>query len=291
MRGQQIMSILIIAGSDSIAGAGMQADLKTAAAFGVYAATAVTALTAQNTMSFTMSQPASAEMMRAQLDAIISDIDIAAVKIGMLPDAATTEVVADFLEEHNSLPVVLDPVRVTSTGAELGDEGALEVLNDRILSRSRIVTPNLFEARVLAQVAEGEDVTSEEMAQCIFSRGARAVLIKGGHANAADDADPSLSVDRLFLSDGRSMEFESARREGEFHGTGCTLSTAIACGISQGKSLGQAVARAHNYLAVCIAQAEQLGHGSYILKHMSEESIRVARHTSSKNRRRFVERP
>jgi hydroxymethylpyrimidine/phosphomethylpyrimidine kinase len=258
---------LSIAGSDPSGGAGIQADLKTFSALGVYGATVITTLTAQNTQEVAAIELVSPQFVAAQLDAVCGDLAVRAVKIGMLGSAAVIEAVADGLDRHALENVVLDPVMVASTGRELLARGALDVLRRVLLPRASIVTPNLPEAAALLEepLAQDEAAMRAQAAQ-LLRRGARAVLIKGGHAAGAESAD--------FFADGRVELRLPAPRIGtkNTHGTGCTLSAAIAAGLAKGFPLAEAVAQAKAFVAAALAAADRLavGRGAGPLHHFHE---------------------
>lgn len=266
-------SILVIAGSDSIAGAGAQIDIKVAAALGVHATCALTAVTAQSTMSVDAIQLVEPEVVRAQIRAVFSDLPPAAIKIGMLGGDSIARAVAAELAEHPEVPVVLDPVLVATSGGSLSTDLVLDTLEDVLIPMSCVVTPNIAEAETLAGMERiGTPEESREAAEAILALGARNVLIKGGH----DEGDEC--IDRLYCADGEGgarelLELRSARCEGEYHGTGCSLSTAIACGLAQGLSLEEAVTRAHDLVARMIASPTGLGHGSRIISPFTEGGV------------------
>ena len=247
---------LTIAGSDSSGGAGIQADLKTFAALGVYGACAITALTAQNTKGVTAIHDVPADFIAAQIDAVFADLDVGAVKIGMLGNAAAAGAVAAGLDRHRPRHVVLDPVMVASTGADLLRADALDGLRS-LLSRADVVTPNLFEAATLldAPLARDEDAMLAQ-AQKLLAFGAAAVLIKGGHGGGPD------SVDLLVEADG-SARFTAPRiATKNTHGTGCTLAAAVAAGLAKGLSLNASVREAKAYVSAAIAAADQVKVGA-----------------------------
>jgi len=247
---------LSIAGSDSSGGAGIEADLKTFSALGVYGACVVTALTAQNTKGVSAIQAVAADLVAAQLDAVFSDLDIGAVKIGMLANAAVVEAVAAGLPRHNARNVVLDPIMAASSGAELLRADAIEAL--RLLVRqARVFTPNLFEAAALLEVPMAKD--EEEMqaqARELLTLGADAVLIKGGHGGGVE------SVDLLVDGDGATRLAAPRIATRNTHGTGCTLASAIAAGLAKGLLLSDAVAEAKAYVTAAIAAADRLTVGT-----------------------------
>jgi len=247
---------LSIAGSDSSGGAGIEADLKTFSALGVYGACVITALTAQNTRGVSAIHAVPAEFVAAQMDAVLSDLDVGATKIGMLANAPITEAVAASLDRHHTRNVVLDPILAASTGAELLRADALDALR-RLVRKARVFTPNLFEAAALLEVPMAQD--EEEMrvqAQKLLSLGAGAVLIKGGHGGGVESVD--------LLVEGESCARFAAPRVAtkNTHGTGCTLASAIAAGLAKGLSLGDAVRDAKVYVTGAIAAADRLQIGS-----------------------------
>ncbi|HEY5216552.1 MAG TPA: bifunctional hydroxymethylpyrimidine kinase/phosphomethylpyrimidine kinase [Pseudolabrys sp.] len=257
-----------IAGSDSSGGAGIQADLKTFAALGVYGACAITALTAQNTQRVTAIYDVPADFIAAQIDAVFSDLDVGAVKIGMLSQVAAIEAVAEGLDRHDAKNIVLDPVMVASSGDRLLTGEAVVVLRRLLIPRALVVTPNLPEAAALtgASPARNEE-EMEVQARQILALGARSVLIKGGHAtNFGDGAD---SVD-LLIGQGEVVRLSGKRiATHNTHGTGCTLSSAIAAGLAKGLELTAAVQAAKAYVSAAIAAADRLniGHGRGPLHH------------------------
>jgi hydroxymethylpyrimidine/phosphomethylpyrimidine kinase len=255
---------LTIAGSDSSAGAGIQADLKTFAALGVYGASVITALTAQNTRGVAAIHAVPAEFVAAQIDAVFSDLAVGAVKIGMLAQRGVIEAVAAGLGRWKATSVVLDPVMVATSGDRLLAPDAVEALKRELLPHARVVTPNLPEAAALlgAEIAADEDAMQAQ-AERILALGAAAVLIKGGHAEGPYSVD--------FLFDGQQMTRYASKRVAtrNTHGTGCTLSAAIAAGLATGLDLAAATRRAKDYVTDAIAAADRLGvgHGHGPLHH------------------------
>ncbi|MGC9369177.1 MAG: bifunctional hydroxymethylpyrimidine kinase/phosphomethylpyrimidine kinase [Paracoccaceae bacterium] len=246
---------LTIAGSDSGGGAGIQADLKTFSARGVYGASAITGITAQNTRGVMGVEPVSAPMVAAQIAAVLDDIGIGAVKIGMLASPAIIEAVAGALERYEG-PVVLDPVMVAKSGDPLLEDAAVETLKTRLLPRADLLTPNLPEAARLLGTAPAhgaEEATAQGRA--LLDLGARAVLMKGGHAEGP------VCTDRLVTRNG-VIEISAPRIDTRnTHGTGCTLSSAIAAELAKGAGLEDAVRRAQSWLHAAIAVADRLGIG------------------------------
>jgi hydroxymethylpyrimidine/phosphomethylpyrimidine kinase len=249
-----------IAGSDSSAGAGIQADLKTFAALGVYGASVIAALTAQNTRRVSAIHDVPAEFVTAQIDAVFSDLAVGAVKIGMLARAPVIEAVAAGLDRWKANNVVLDPVMIATSGDRLLAPDAIDVLKRELIPRARVVTPNLPEAAALLDtgIAADEDAMRAQ-AERILALGAQAVLLKGGHGEGAESVD--------FLFDGDALTGIRAPRIAtrNTHGTGCTLSSAIAAGLAKGQDLTAAVVYAKDYVTKAIAAADRLavgpGHG------------------------------
>jgi hydroxymethylpyrimidine/phosphomethylpyrimidine kinase len=247
---------LTIAGSDSSGGAGIQADLKSFAALGVYGASAITALTAQNTRGVSGIHPVPADFVTAQIDAVFEDLDVKAVKIGMVAQLATIEAIASALSRRTPKPVVLDPVMVASSGDRLLSADAVAGLRRHLFPLAALITPNLPEAAALL----GEAVAADESAiasqgKRLLAMGASAVLIKGGHGHGTE------SIDYLFA--GGSVSALSAPRIATVntHGTGCSLSSAIAAGLAKGEALEQAVRGAKTWITGAIAAADRLGIG------------------------------
>ncbi|RYC33179.1 bifunctional hydroxymethylpyrimidine kinase/phosphomethylpyrimidine kinase [Lichenibacterium minor] len=255
-----IPNLLSIAGSDPSGGAGIQADLKTFSALGCYGMAALTALTAQNTRGVSAVHVPPPEFLTAELDAVFADVRVDAVKIGMLATGDMVRAVARCLAARPGLPVVLDPVLVATSGDSLGAPDVVDALVEHLLPLATVITPNLPEAARLSglPVPDDEDAM-RAAAQGLMARGARAVLVKGGHLGGADAVD--------LLVEGREIRFFHARRiaTANTHGTGCTLSSAIACYLARGLALADAVDAAKNYLTGAIADGASLdvggGHG------------------------------
>lgn len=249
---------LTIAGSDSGGGAGIQADLKTFCALGVYGASVITALTAQNTRGVSMVEPASPAMIAAQMDAVFSDLAVRAVKLGMLGDAQAIAVVAEGLTGQ-AVPVVLDPVMVAKSGDRLLPADALEALRTLLLPRATLLTPNLPEAADLLGTTPARDEAGMlEQGHALRGLGPQAVLMKGGHSEGPE------CVDLLIEGTGVTRLTAPRQHTSNTHGTGCTLSAAIAAGLAQGMALPDAVARAHTWLQGAISAADGLGVGQGI---------------------------
>lgn len=247
--------LLVIAGSDSSAGAGIQADLKTAQRFGVYAQTAITAVTVQNTLGVTAIQVMAPDIVQGQIRAALDDIGADAIKIGMLANAGIAAMVADALA-HTDIPLVLDPVLVSTSGSLLLEPAALDILKHRLLPRAALVTPNLPECEALVGILPVDDHTVHQAAQAFALLGAKHVLFKDGHGKGA------VVRDILTDADAPSLILEAPRRDTRHtHGTGCTLATAIACGLAKGQLLTEAVERAHSFVQRAIRTAPGLGRG------------------------------
>jgi hydroxymethylpyrimidine/phosphomethylpyrimidine kinase len=251
---------LTIAGSDSSGGAGIQADLKTFAAFGVYGASVITALTAQNTRGVAGIHHVPADFVTAQIDAVFSDLDVNAVKIGMVAQLATVKAIVAALDRWSPKHVVLDPVMVASSGDRLVDQAAVEALRTSLIPRASLLTPNLPEAAALLDepVAMGE-AAIESQGRRLLAMGCRMVLIKGGHGQGAE------SIDYLVSDDGIVALAAPRIATRNTHGTGCSLSSAIAAGLAKGEQLETAVRHAKTWISAAIAAADRLdvgnGHG------------------------------
>jgi hydroxymethylpyrimidine/phosphomethylpyrimidine kinase len=245
-----------IAGSDSSAGAGIEADLKTFAALGVYGATVITALTAQNTGGVFAIHDVPADFIAAQINAVFTDLDVNAVKIGMLGNARAIEAVVAAFDRYRPRNVVLDPVLVASSGERLLREDALSALR-ALISRVQLVTPNLSEAAVLlgASPARDEDEMRAQ-GQKLLTLGAGAVLIKGGHGSGPDSVDFLVEPDNCLRLAAPRIDTRKT------HGTGCTFASAIAAGLAKGLPLDEATRQAKDYVSAAIAAAERLNIGS-----------------------------
>ncbi len=249
-----------IAGSDSSGGAGIQADLKTFAALGVYGASVIAALTAQNTRGVTAIHDVPPDFVAQQIDAVFSDLAVGAVKIGMLSRPATIGAVAAGLRRHNARNVVLDPVMVATSGDRLLSAEAVETLRSELFPLALVVTPNLPEAAALLDTAIARDETEmRAQAERLLALGPKAVLIKGGHGTEAEAVD-------LLLAGGMVTRLSAARiATRNTHGTGCTLSSAIAAELAKGRDLVAAAETAKDYVTRAIAAADELrigaGHG------------------------------
>ncbi len=253
---------LTIAGSDSSGGAGIQADIKTMTMNGVYAMSAVTALTAQNTTGVTGILEASPAFLQQQLDAVFEDIFPDAVKIGMVSSSELIRVIADRLEHYEATNIVVDPVMVATSGARLIEEEAVEVLKERLLPLATVITPNIPEAEILTGLTIRDESDMETAARVLFERYGCAALVKGGHrVNDANDV--------LYSSDEKKPVWLRGQRidNPNTHGTGCTLSSAIASNLALGYDLAESVKRAKKYLSEALAAMLDLGKGSGPLAH------------------------
>jgi hydroxymethylpyrimidine/phosphomethylpyrimidine kinase len=254
--------VLIVAGSDSGGGAGIQADIKAVTAMGAFAATAVTALTAQNTLGVHGVVPVEPGFIARQIEVVLTDIGADALKTGMLHSPEVIETVADsFRKLAAGVPLVVDPVMVAKGGHRLLLTAAEAALRDRLLPMATVLTPNLPEAEVLAGFPVRVEADMARAAEKLMSFGARAVLMKGGHLEGERVVD-------LLFADGRVERWEDARIPSRStHGTGCTLASAIAAGLAQKMSLKDAVARARAYVRRAIETAPGFGHGHGPLNH------------------------
>jgi hydroxymethylpyrimidine/phosphomethylpyrimidine kinase len=256
MRRMTVPIALTIAGSDSSGGAGIQADLKSFAAFGVYGASVITALTAQNTQGVRGVHAVPSDFVTAQIDAVFDDLDVAAVKIGMVAQPTTIAAIAAALTRRKPAHIVLDPVMVATSGDRLLSADALTRLRDDLIPRASLITPNLPEAAALLDEAVAHDEAAiADQGRRLQAAGARAVLIKGGHGQGSE------SIDYLFTRDG-VMAYPAPRiSTRNTHGTGCSLSSAIAAGLAKGEPLEQAVRNAKTWITEAIAAADRLGVG------------------------------
>lgn len=253
--------VLVIAGSDSGGGAGIQADIKTITALGGYAATAITAVTVQNTLGVTGVHPIPLDVIAAQARAVLDDIGADALKTGMLGDAAVVETVAQCLDHAGGVPAVVDPVMVAKGGAPLLAEAAIGAVKSLMIPRAALLTPNAPEAAALTGLGVETTDDLRRAGEVLLGMGARAVLMKGGHV-AGDRV-----VDILMTAAGETT-FEGERIDTRHtHGTGCTLASACAAGLAQGLRLEDAVAQAWNYVHEAMLRAPGLGVGHGPLDH------------------------
>lgn len=260
-RSKPMRTALSIAGSDSSGGAGIQADIKTMSANGVYAMTAVTALTAQNTTGVTDILDSTPAFLSAQLDAVFTDIFPDAVKIGMVSSAELISVIAQKLRQYGARHIVVDPVMVATSGSRLLREDAVEALKTELLPLAEVATPNIPEAEILADMPIRTPANMEAAARKISEQYGCAVLCKGGHdLNDAND---------LLWKDGAGYWFNGRRiNNPNTHGTGCTLSSAIAANLAKGMALEDAVRRAKEYISGALAAMLDLGHGRGPMNHL-----------------------
>ncbi len=257
-----IPRILVIAGSDSGGGAGIQADLKTAMALGAYASTAITALTAQDTRTVHAIHPVPTAFIRQQIEIALADPGADAIKTGMLGDADTIETVAAALV-GSRLPLVIDPVMVAKGGAVLLEPAALSALKRILLPLAAVITPNVPEAELLTGLAIDTLPAMHHAAEALLTLGIPAVLLKGGHL------DGDTVTDLLATEEAGTVEFSRPRLPTRHtHGTGCTLATAVACGLAAGMKLPDAVERARSYVQAAIAAAPGIGAGHGPLGHL-----------------------
>ncbi len=259
---------LTIAGSDSSGGAGIQADLKTFAAHQVYGASVIVALTAQNTRGVSAIHAVPAAFVAQQIDAVFEDLDVAAVKIGMLATAELIETVAAGLRRHKARNIVLDPVMVAASGARLLENEAVAAIHRHLFPLATLITPNLPEAAALLGTSEAQTEDAvERQADALAALGAANVLIKGGHGGGDS------SSDLLLLAGGSRQRFAAPRlTTRNTHGTGCTLSSAITSGLAKGLSLPEAVGQAKTYISAAIAAADEVpvGHGHGPVHHFHQ---------------------
>lgn len=259
---------LTIAGSDCSGGAGIQADLKTMMANGVYGMSAITALTAQNTLGVYQIEAVPPSLLASQLDAVFTDIRPDGVKIGMIPSRELMETAAERLLRYQAEHIVIDPVMAATAGSSLMDTGALEVLKERLLPLAQVITPNIPEAEILSgcRIESREDMLRG--AALLSRRYGCAVLLKGGHADFPGQKDSSQTCDDLLFAKKTPLWFSAKRLSNpNTHGTGCTLSSAIAANLAKGLDLAEAVRRAKEYLSGAIAAGLDLGQGRGPLDH------------------------
>ena len=254
-------SVLTIAGSDSSGGAGIQADIKTITAHKLFATSAITALTAQNTTGVFAIHDAPADFVAAELDAIFSDIPPAAVKIGMVSNPDIIRIIAHKLKEYKEVNIVVDPVMVSTSGSKLLADEAMTALTTLLLPLAAVITPNIPEAEVLTNITIKDSADMEDAAKILAGRLPGGILIKGGHQiETASD---------LLYFNGRAEWFHGKRiNNPNTHGTGCTLSSAIACNLAMGHTLTESINNAKAYLTGALKSGLNLGKGSGPLNHM-----------------------
>jgi hydroxymethylpyrimidine/phosphomethylpyrimidine kinase len=255
---------LTIAGSDSSGGAGIQADLKTFAALGVYGASVITALTAQNTTGVTGIHSVPAEFVTAQIDAVFADLDVHAVKIGMVAQSTAVDAIAAGLDRWSPRHVVLDPVMVATSGDRLLAAEAVEALRTKLIPRAALITPNLPEAAALLdEPIAASEAAIESQGKRLLALGCQAVLIKGGHGQGPESTDYLVNGDRVIALAAPRVATKNT------HGTGCSLSSAIAAGLARGEDMETAVHHAKTWISAAIAAADRfaVGHGHGPVHH------------------------
>jgi len=259
---EKIPKALTIAGSDSGGGAGIQADLKTFAALGVYGTTAITAITAQNTKEVTAVHNVPLDIISSQIDAVILDIGADAVKIGMLSNAKIIKTVAESLKNHKIKNIVLDPVMIAASGAKLLQDDAIDSLKKELIPLALVITPNIPEAEVLVdkKIETFDDV--KEAAKEILKSGCKTVLMKGGHLNIEENV-----VIDIFYDGNDFVEIKNKKISKIGHGTGCTLSSAIAANIAKGYEIKKAVKIGIEYVHNALEKGYKVGAQNYVLDH------------------------
>lgn len=249
------MIALTIAGSDSGGGAGIQADLKTFQELGVFGTTAITALTAQNTVGVHGIFPATADFVAAQMQAVLTDFDVKAIKTGMLFDADIIAVVAKTLQ-NSTIPLVIDPVMIAKGGQSLLQNRAVAALKEQLLPLATVCTPNIPEAEVLTGLTIQTEAELDAAAQAILTSGVRCVVMKGGHLSG------EMATDKVFIQGEALFTLQSVRVDTKHtHGTGCTFSAALTACLARGESLQEAVVTAKKFVQLAIANPLNIGHG------------------------------
>lgn len=254
------IAVLTIAGSDSCGGAGVQADIKTMSALGVYAASAITSITVQNTMGVKAIQSIKPDIVSGQIKAVMDDIKPEAVKIGMVNDMATIKAIVNTLQESKPGIMIIDPVMVSTSGSMLMQPEALDIFCRMLLPMATLLTPNVPEAEVLSNVKINSMDDMDRAAHNILDMGCKAVLIKGGHLEG------NKKIDRLYINNGETHQYvHETIHTRNTHGTGCTLSSAIASFMARGEDMPQAVAKAKTYLSMALEAGKDVnigeGHG------------------------------
>lgn len=256
---------LTIAGSDSGGGAGIQADIKTMSALGCYASSVVTAVTAQNTQQVYCIQNIETKVVEAQLHAVLTDLRPDAIKIGMTGSAENMVSIAKTLSEAREIPLIIDPVMVSTSGNKLMDDGAIDTFTEHLLPIATLLTPNIPEAEALAGMRIASEADADKVAKAILNRGCRALLIKGGHLEGKTKSD------RLYFADNREPMVFNAETivSRNTHGTGCTLSSAICAFTARGLPIEEAVARAKHYVSDAIRMGAdvEIGNGHGAVNH------------------------
>ena len=253
--------VLIIAGSDPSGGAGIQADIKTVTALGGYAATAITALTVQNTKGVTAVHPVAPDVIAAQIESVMSDIGADAIKIGMIGDVETARVIEMALKKYSGVPVVLDPVLIATSGDALAKDGVAAFIKESLAPLTAVLTPNTDEAAALTGMAVNTRDAMIAAGEALVGLGTKAALVKGGHLSGDTVEDALVSADGARIFSNPRIDTTST------HGTGCTLASAIATGLAQGLALQTAMKRAVDYVHKAIATAPGYGEGHGPLNH------------------------
>lgn len=257
--------VLTIAGSDSGGGAGIQADIKAISAMGCYAASAITAVTVQNTLGVQAVHPVPPDILKGQIEAVLSDIGADAVKIGMLHSSDVVNVVADMMEKYGIRNVVLDPVMVSTSGHRLIEEDAVEVIKERLIQLARVITPNMPEAEILTGCRIASEDQFDEVARRLTFEGKVSVFLKAGHLDGGTLVDYFCNAE-----DGSMTRLPSKRvQTRNTHGTGCTLSSALAAALARGEDLTDAAKSAKRYIeqAIISGAAYEIGHGHGPVNH------------------------
>ena len=257
--------VLTIAGSDSGGGAGIQADIKTISAMGCYAASAITAITVQNTLGVQAVHPIPLEILKGQIDAVLLDIGADAIKIGMLHSSEAVNIIADTIEKYNIANVVLDPVMVSTSGHKLIEEDAIEAIKSRLISLTRVITPNIPEAEILAGCLISGEQDFDKVARKLSDNGNVSVLLKAGHL------DGECLVDYFYNAENGTMTKLPSKRvqTRNTHGTGCTLSSAFAAALAKGEELTSAAKSAKRYIeqAIYAGANQSIGNGFGPVNH------------------------
>jgi hydroxymethylpyrimidine/phosphomethylpyrimidine kinase len=258
-------TVLTIAGSDSGGGAGIQADIKAISAMGCFASSAITAITAQNTLGVDAVHPVPLDILAAQIDAVLSDIGTDAIKIGMLHSAEVVSLVADKIEQYGITNVVLDPVMVSTSGHKLIEDNAIEIMKNRLIPLARVITPNLPEAEILSGCTITAQQEFPQIATLLSHNNSTSVLLKAGHLNG------DTLTDYFYNAEDGSMTLLPSKRVDtrNTHGTGCTLSSALAAALARGESLTEAAISAKRYIeqAIITGAKYDIGHGHGPVNH------------------------
>ena len=258
-------TVLTIAGSDSGGGAGIQADIKAISAMGCFASSAITAITAQNTLGVDAVHPVPLDILAAQIDAVLSDIGTDAIKIGMLHSAEVVSLVADKIEQYGITNVVLDPVMVSTSGHKLIEDNAIEIMKNRLIPLARVITPNLPEAEILSGCTITAQQEFPQIATLLSHNNSTSVLLKAGHLNG------DTLTDYFYNAEEGSMTLLPSKRVDtrNTHGTGCTLSSALAAALARGESLTEAAISAKRYIeqAIITGAKYDIGHGHGPVNH------------------------